>query len=153
MLIFVLICVMSLSVFGEIWDIWENISKPAKIAIGIYILSWSYQWFFDPIVLKINGGHGYVAFQWGPFIVLNENYMRLPAYRAMETYIYNHEYTHYIQRAFFGPLFDISYTGAYWYSMITTGNYASKNFWKLQAMKAPTDYWLWEPSLIIDLSN
>ena len=154
MLIFVLICVMSLSVFGEIWDVWGAIPKPAKIVIGIYLLTWSYQWFFDPIVIEVSAGLRFAAGQWGPFIIMNKDYMELPVYNSdLERYIYNHEYTHYIQRAFFGPLFDISYIAAYCYSMITTGDYAANNFWELQAGRAPADYALWKPKLIIDLSE
>ena len=149
----VLVIIIGSMSIANIVEFFEEIPPVVKYAVGtvitIYGLSWAYSWFFDPIIVVADTTYG--AFNFGPFIVIEPDiwYSNNTKWKNI---VLNHEYTHYVQHALYGPILSISYPILAAYSTIKTGNQWDANYWELQAIElsdcSKPD---WEPSFVIEL--
>ena len=128
--------------FGNLIDIWNKIPKLAKVSVGAYLVAWAWNWIFDPVIIV--GDNPYGAFCFGPVIAV-DRYIWYEWKTADRNYMLNHEYTHYIQHALFGPVMSLTYPVFCLYSTLKTGNRWDGNYWELQAMQAPDTAPNWKP--------
>lgn len=149
-LIFILVLVMSCITLANITDFFRSIPKPIRVAIGVgiglYAASWAYSWIFEPIILVAQNPYG--AFNFGPFIVI-DHYIWNQYDEEDRNYVLNHEYTHYVQHALFGPIVSLTYPVFSLYSIIKTGNQWDANFWEVQASESGDSKPDWQPSFVI----
>ena len=151
-LVLLILCIGCL-IHANIVEFFESIPPVVRYAVGtvitVYALSWAYSWVFDPIVIVAENGYG--AFNFGPFIVIEPCIWYSNDVEWRNT-VLNHEYTHYVQHAVYGPILSISYPILAAYSTIKTGNQWDANYWELQAIElsdcSKPD---WEPSFVIEL--
>ena len=121
-LVFLILCIGCL-IHANIVEFFESIPPVVRYAVGtvitVYALSWAYSWVFDPIVIVAENGYG--AFNFGPFIVIEPCIWYSNDIEWRNT-VLNHEYTHYVQHAVYGPILSISYPILALYSNIKSGN-------------------------------
>lgn len=110
-----LIVLIACSGFG-IQNFFLSLPKPAKVAVGIVGLAWTFTWLFDPIVIW----NEITTITVPPFIFITPEH-------AEKNWIWNHEYEHYCQFAFLGPLLPLLYPVFALYSIITTGDMWTAN--------------------------
>jgi len=146
LLVIALLAVISCVSVGNIVEFFESIPPVVKYGIGagiaLYGLSWAYTWLFDPIVVVTDTKYG--AYNFGPFIVIEPDiwYSNNTKWKNI---VLNHEYTHYVQHAVYGPILSISYPILALYSNIKSGNQWDGNYWEIQAMQAPDTAPSWKP--------
>jgi hypothetical protein len=144
-LVLILILAIGCTALSNIAGFFESIPKPVKTIVGIGVailgVSWAYTWFFDPIVILVENPFGAVSF--GPFIVFDQKNWTAP-----KNWVWNHEYSHYCQYAFFGPAMLPLYLVSAGYSLLTTGNIWDNNPWESYPMDdfSPP---CWDPQFII----
>ena len=148
LVIVVLIAVSSLS-FANIIEFFESIPPVIKFSVGagiaLYGLSWAYPWVFDPIVIVAENGYG--AFNFGPFIVIEPCIWYSNDVEWRNT-VLNHEYTHYVQHAVYGPILSVTYPILALYSNIKSGNQWDENYWEIQASLATDEPPSWKPAFV-----
>jgi hypothetical protein len=146
LLVIALLAVISCVSVGNIVEFFESIPPIVKYGIGagiaLYGLSWAWNWIFEPIVIV--GDNPYGAFCFGPVIAV-DRYIWYEWEELDRNYMLNHEYTHYIQHALFGPVMSLTYPIFCLYSTLKTGNRWDGNYWEIQAMQAPDTAPSWKP--------
>lgn len=147
-LVLLILCIGCL-IHANIVEFFESIPPVIKYAVGtaitVYALSWAYSWVFDPIIIITPNGYG--AFNFGPFIVIEPDiwYSNNTKWKNI---VLNHEYTHYVQHAVYGPILSISYPILALYSNIKSGNQWDDNYWEIQANLASDEPPSWKPLVI-----
>ena len=153
LLVIVLVIVIGSVSFANIVEFFESIPPVVKYGIGagiaLYGLSWACSWIFDPIVVV--GEFGFTPSSFGPVIFMHSKIWYSDDYDSINLAL-NHEYAHFVQQAFWGPAFHLSYPIFYLYSHLKHGNQWTSNPWEQEAFAIQTiqkpD---WQPSLVIEL--
>lgn len=152
MLVLLLLILVSGVSSANIVELFESIPPIIKYSVGagiaLYGLSWACSWIFDPIVVV--GEFSFAPSSFGPLIFMHSKIWYSDDCDTMNLAM-NHEYVHFVQQAFWGPVFHLSYPIFYLYSHVKHGNQWTSNPWEQEAFAIQTiQKPKWKPSLVIE---
>lgn len=150
-LVVALLILVAAASIANIVEFFEKIPPVVKFGVGAGIvlcgLSWACLWLFEPIVIV--GEFDFAPSSLGQFIFMHPKIWYSNDDDVINMAL-NHEYVHFTQQAFWGPVFHLAYPLFCLYSNLKDGNRWESNPFEQEAIAIQnTKKPKWEPALVI----